>query len=441
MRDIALTLLVFGSLPFILRRPFIGVLVWSWLSYMNPHRLTWGFAFDMPFAQIVAITLLFSLLFSREKLKIPFNGTIVIWILFILWMLITSIFAIYPDYAMDQFIKVSKIQIVTFLTLMLMTTQQRIHQLIWVIAVSIGYFSGKGGLFTILTGGSSRVWGPPGGFIQENNSLAMATLMIIPLIIYLYQVHRKQKWIALGLATVGVLSLVSVLGSQSRGALVSIIAVSGFLWLKTKSKLLSGIVMVLLGLILVSFMPQSWHDRMDTISSYQEDASAMGRINAWTYSINVASARLTGAGFESWSVENFTRWAPNPADVHAAHSIYFGVLGDHGWPGLIMFLLILFFTWRTLSKTIRRTNSKPEYSHQNLLARMLQVSMIAYMSGGAFLSLSYFDLPWHVIAIALLLAQQLDSADDVHAHANRRAKPDGSRNDTLDNLRSPISKP
>jgi probable O-glycosylation ligase (exosortase A-associated) len=406
MRDIALTLLVFGSLPYILRRPYIGILVWSWLSYMNPHRLTWSFAYDMPFAQIVALTLLFSLLFTREKITIPINSTIVIWIIFIIWMLITTVFAIYPESAFEQYLKVFKIQVVTFVTLMLMTDQRRINQLIWTIAVSIGYFSAKGGLFTLTTGGSSRVYGPPGGFIQENNSLALATLMIIPLIIYLYRLHKGQNWIRLGLASAALLSVVSVLGSQSRGALLSIVAVAFFFWLKSSSKLLSGIVMVLMGLALFSFMPQSWHDRMGTIENYQEDSSAMGRINAWTYSINVANDRITGAGFEAWSPETFARWAPNPADVHAAHSIYFGVLADHGWPGLTLFLFILLLTWRTLSKIIRTTNRQPAYANQNFLAKMLQVSLVAYMSGGAFLSLSYFDLPWHIFAIAILLAQQ-----------------------------------
>lgn len=67
MRDIILTLIVFGSLPFILRNAYIGVLVWSWLSYMNPHRFTWGFAYNFPFAQIVALVLLVAVLFSKEK--------------------------------------------------------------------------------------------------------------------------------------------------------------------------------------------------------------------------------------------------------------------------------------------------------------------------------------------------------------------------------------
>ncbi len=58
MRDVLITLMVFATLPYIFRNPWYGVLVWSWLSYMNPHRLAYGFAYTMPFAQIVALVLL-----------------------------------------------------------------------------------------------------------------------------------------------------------------------------------------------------------------------------------------------------------------------------------------------------------------------------------------------------------------------------------------------
>tara|TARA_R110001592_G_scaffold246427_1_gene508244 strand:+ start:70194 stop:71495 length:1302 start_codon:yes stop_codon:yes gene_type:complete len=401
MRDIIITLLVLGTLPFILRNAYIGVLVWSWLSYMNPHRLAWGFAYSMPFAQIVAITLFASLLFSKDKKQIPMNGTVFIWILFILWMLVTTLSGFFPDAAMTMYTKIFKIQIVTFLTLMLITDQKRLDQLLWVIVGSIGFFSIKGGIFTLMTGGGFRVYGPPTSYISENNALAVATLMIIPLMLYLHRIST-QKWLRYGLIFGAIMSLVSVVGSQSRGGLLAILAVAVFFWLKTKTKVASGIAIILLGTLGFAFMPDSWHERMDTIQNYQEDESAMARINSWQYSINVASDRLTGAGLASWSSETFAIYAPDPNIVFAAHSIYFSILADHGWPGLVMFLLILWLTWRNLSKVIQRTQKEPS-SAQNFLARMLQVSLIAYMSGGAFLSIAYFDLPWHLVAIVVLL--------------------------------------
>lgn len=411
MRDILVTLLVFGSLPFILRRPYIGILVWSWLSYMNPHKLAFGFAFNMPFAQIVALTLFAAILFSKDKLSFPKSTVLFVWVLFIFWMVITTFFAIYPDSAMQQLEKVLKIQLITFLTLSLINDWKRLDQLIWVIVLSIGYFSVKGGLYTIRTGGSGRVWGPPGGFIQENNSLALATLMIIPLLVYLYHRHRSDKRLRIGLGVAIFLSTISVVGSQSRGAYLGIIAVAGFFWLKTKGKIVSGIAIIFVGVLLVMFMPESWHNRMGSIGNYQEDKSAMGRINAWQYAINVASDRVTGAGFESWSYDTFVIWAPRPEDVHVAHSIFFSVLADHGWLGLLLFLTVFALVWRSLSRVVRLTDHSEDLSDQNMLARMLQVSFVAYFAGGAFLSLSYFDLPWHLVAITLIISHKLKESD------------------------------
>ena len=74
MRDIALALFIFGTLPCILMRPYIGLLVWSWLGYMNPHRLCYGFAVSFPWVYLVAVVTAASLLFSKESKKIPWSA-------------------------------------------------------------------------------------------------------------------------------------------------------------------------------------------------------------------------------------------------------------------------------------------------------------------------------------------------------------------------------
>lgn len=168
--------------------------------------------------------------------------------------------------------------------------------------------------------------------------------------------------------------------------------------------------MVLLSIGVFAFMPASWHQRMDTIETYEEDASAMGRLNAWEYAFNAANDNLFGVGFDSWDPLTFFLYAPNPQDVHAAHSIYFSVLADHGWIGLLLFLLIYYLTWKKLKTIIKQTKEKPELNQINLLAKMIQVSFIAYLVGGAFLSLSYFDLPWHLVSFVVILERALKSA-------------------------------
>src|SRR5574337_1967719 len=156
MRDIAVTLAVFGSLPFILKRPWIGILVWTWLGFMNPHRMAWGFSTTMPFAYIVALTTFASMLYHRVQIRIPWERETVVLAMFVGWMVVTTINAIFPPLAWEQFEKVIKIQLMIFAAMMLITTQARLKYLVWVIAVSIGVYGLKGGIFTIMHGGRSE---------------------------------------------------------------------------------------------------------------------------------------------------------------------------------------------------------------------------------------------------------------------------------------------
>ncbi|MEM9253837.1 MAG: putative O-glycosylation ligase, exosortase A system-associated [Pseudomonadota bacterium] len=433
MRDIVVTLMVLGTLPFILRNAYFGVLVWSWLSYMNPHRLAWGFAYTMPFAQIVAITLLLALLMNREEKKLPANSLVIVWVAFLVWVTISTFLAIYPEHAFDQLDTVLKIQLITFVTMLLMKDFQRVNMLIWVIVGSIGFYSVKGGAFTLMTGGAFHVYGPDGTYIRENNTLAVAVLMIVPMMVYMYRFppHDLVKKI---MPYCIFLSLVSVVGSQSRGALLAIGAVAGFFWLQSKTKLITLVAMLILAGFGYIFMPQSWHDRMATITDYENDTSAMERLRAWEFSINAANDRLTGGGFNCWSLENYHKYAPGATKAFVAHSIYFGVLAESGWPGLFLFLTVLFLVWRQLGRVMTSTKDDPDKQDFNFLARMLRISMIAFMSGGAFLSLAYFDLAWHIMAITIAMTQltqdNAKTADEDSApkRSKRRASSMTSRN-------------
>jgi probable O-glycosylation ligase (exosortase A-associated) len=411
MRDIAITLLVFAGCLYTFKRAYVGVLLWSLLSYMNPHRLTYGFAYNMPFAQLTAICLFVSLFLTKERGKFPINSITIIWISFVIFMGITTLFAFFPEDANVQYIKVIKIQLIVFVTMILINDMNKLIHLLWVIVVSIGYYSAKGGLFTIATGGGFIVYGPDGSFIAGNNELAIAALMTIPLMAYLYKIS-VNKWVRRGLMVAMPLSLVAAIGTQSRGALLAFIAVMLFFWLKSDRKVILGVGITIISIMILALMPDTWYKRMDTIQTYEEDSSAMGRINAWEYAYNAANHNILGVGFDSWSPITFAMYAPNPRDVHAAHSIYFSVLADHGWIGLIMFLSIFYLSWRRLKSLIKTTSNQEDSYEINLLTRMLQVSLIAYFVGGAFLSLSYFDLPWHLLSFIQIISRIIDGKND-----------------------------
>lgn len=404
MRDIFVTAVIFGLLPFVFKRPWIGILLWSWLAYMNPHRQTWGFAYDFPFSMVVGVVTIAAFLFSKDKKEMLWARETVVLLIFVLWMLVTTIFAFYPDLAWVQWNKVWKIQLMIFLIVMMIKDRQQIHWMIWVIALSLGYYGVKGGIFTIVNGGEFRVQGPSGTFIGGNNEMALALIMTIPLIRYLH-LQETRKWVKLGLAGAMVLCGVAAIGSQSRGGLVAMLAMGLFLWLKSRQKLIIGLYMVIAVGIMAAVMPQAWYDRMGTIETYEQDQSAMGRINAWHTAFNVASANVTGGGFEMFRPPTFRQYAPDPWNVHDVHSIYFEVMGEHGFIGFGLFMLLAVFAWLRAQQIIRSCKNDPDKKWASDLAAMIQVSLIGYGAGGAFLGLAYFDLPYHLMIILLLTAK------------------------------------
>lgn len=421
MRDIAVSLVVFGLLPYILFRPHWGIYLSAWLGYMNPHRLCYGFALSLPFVQFAALATLLGLVFSREKKRMIWSGEVVLLIIFILWMGVTTLLAFFPDPALEQYIKVIKIQILTFLAIFLLTSRDKLHTFIWVIALSLGYYGLKGGIFTIIEGGQHRVWGPEGTFIGGNNELALALLMTIPLFRYL-QLQETRKWVQRGLLAAMLLTAFAAIGSQSRGAMLGM-AVMGFsFWLKSRYKLGSAILVIVGAVGILSVMPETWYARMDTVKTYEEDRSAMSRINAWRTAFNIGTDRVTGGGFETFQASVYAQYSPDPTMVFNAHSIYFQVLGEHGFIGLAMFLGLMAMTWFKCSSVIRRTKQDSELKWAQDLAAMLQVSLLGYASAGAFLGLAYFDYFYHLVAIAVVLAdlvtQRIASPDAVRADAS-----------------------
>ena len=424
MRDIVVTLIVFGSLPFIFKRPYIGVLMWVWISVMNPHSQGWGFATSFPFAAIIGGTTLVSLVLTRDKKDLPINAVTIVFLLFVGYMSITSLFAIHPDDVYTQWIKVYKIMAMTVVTLMLLKDRRQLELLIWVMVGSLGYYGVKGGLFTIRSGGGERVWGPDGTFIGGNNEIALALIMVIPMMYYLIQISQNRK-VRIALTASIFLCVLASLGSYSRGAFLAITAMAGFLWLKSNKKLPLGLLMVATIPFILAFMPAQWFNRIDTINTYEEDGSAMGRINAWKMAFNLAKDRPFGGGFEIYDAYVFGKYAPVPADIHAAHSIYFQVMGEHGFGGLFLYVLLGFLTWRTGAWIVKHAAKTPELVWAKNLATMLQVSLLGFFVGGAFLSLTYFDVPYYLMAIMVvtkvIVARELRAS--VPATVRRAALP------------------
>ncbi len=392
VRDIIISLGAFGSVPFILKDPYIGVLVWNLFAFLSPHRYTWAFARDFRFSLVIAITTLVSFLLYKGHKRIPWRGPIVLMVLLSCWMSITTLLALNPAGAFQEWQRFLKIILMIFVALALIDSRQKLDQLIWVICVSLGFFGFKGGLFTLAHGGIYSVGGPSGSFIEGNNEIAFALIMCLPLMQYL-QLNATKRYVKIGLSTVMLLSAVSIVGSYSRGAFLAGAAMVCVLWLRSRRRLGLFVVLILLIPAMLSFMPEKWHERMDTIQTYEEDASAMGRLDAWKYAIDRAYDNpLTGGGFETF--RNYIR------DVHSA---YFEILGEHGFVVLGLWLSLLFGTMIALQRLRKQALQVEGFSWIPHYAKAIQISLVGYAVGGVFLGTAYWDIFYHLVSLCVVM--------------------------------------
>jgi probable O-glycosylation ligase (exosortase A-associated) len=263
-----------------------------------------------------------------------------------------------------------------------------------------------------MKGGVHRVQGPAGSFIEGNNEIALALVMTLPLMRYL-QLQDARRLVKLALNVAIVLTVIAAVGSQSRGAFVALAVTGSYFWWKSRRKIATALLIGIAVAIVVNVMPEAWYERMRTIQTYETDGSARGRLDAWQTAWNLGKERLTGGGFETWTPRVFAVYGPGGRYARDVHSIYFEVLGEHGFIGLALFVSLIVLTWlkcRTVSKLVK---GRPDMMWARDLATMTQVTLVGYMSAGAFLGLAYFDYFYALVAIVVMLhhvvTQQLKS--------------------------------
>lgn len=401
IRDIVIALIILVAGLYALRRAWIGVLLWTWLSTMNPHRYAWGILSSLPIAAFAAGVTLLGLVSTKER-RSPFLGTpVVIFTLFITWMTLSWLMGhdVSEDYW--QWNKCIKVFLMIFVTLALIQTREHIMAFAWVLIGSLALLGAKGGFFTLSTLGNYRVWGPPGSFIEDNNEFALALIMTIPLIYFLQLQVTKKVW-RHALSIVILLCAVSAFGSYSRGALLAIIAMGGVFWWRSPKKGEVAVFILIIAVAMIPMLPEQWWARMNTISEYQADGSAMGRINAWGVAWEVALHHLFGGGMSYQHQDYFLLYGKYEVIVRAAHSIYFQILGNHGFIGLFLFLLLWITTYREAGWLMRNARGDSHTRWAAQLGAMAQVSLVGYAVGGAFLSLGYFDLPYNIMALVMM---------------------------------------
>jgi putative inorganic carbon (HCO3(-)) transporter len=419
MRGLALFLVFFGLLLLVFKRPFIGILMWFWISLMNPHRIVYGFASGLNYALLIAVVTLGSwLLLHPEEAKFPPRDRMTFLIVaLMIWISITSLTGMGPpDDITRLWGDTEKMLLMTLVAYTMANTRERFDQLVLICVLSIAYFGFAGGIFTILHGGAFRVYGPPGSMIADNNDLGVALTMSLPLLFYFHHRYTQPHFRWPLRALIG-LVVIGDLFTYSRGALLALAAMGSVLWWRTGNKIVTGTAIAIAIVGVLHFAPPEWLDRMQTIHTYEEDESAESRLWLWQISWIVASKHpIVGAGFHwSWN----WNWANREIQGNglrpmtkprAPHSIWFEVTSNHGFVGLGLFIGFLVVSAVNAQWLIRRTRGSPDLAWANNFGRMFQAGLVGFAVGGSFASLDMYD-GFYAMAILGAIARRLVAAE------------------------------
>jgi probable O-glycosylation ligase (exosortase A-associated) len=393
--------------PFI--NPFGGLLTYTWISIFNPHQYTFGFVRSLPVALMFALPTMIGLIFTKRKTLPPFTRETFLLALLWLWFGITTLnvhqsftFQHHWEDTLQQFEFVSKILLMSFVSLMLIIDAKRLHLWYLVTAGCFVFFAIKSAVFGIVTGGQYKIYGPPHSMLADNNDFGLAMNMALPMFLCLARTESSTalRWLFRVSIPMGMLAVVLTF---SRGDMLGMMFLL-FVWAaKSRYKVLGGIGLLVAVVIVFAVAPRSWIERMETIrTARQTDASAQSRIRAWTFALELARDHpITGGGFETFTNELYDRYGIH--DTHGPHSIYFQMLGEHGVPGLMIFLSLIFSCYWSCRGLIRRFRDHESSQYLVEYARMVQLSLATYLVSGAFLGRGYFDLFYQIVATVIIL--------------------------------------
>ena len=411
LRTIFLLSLLIPSLPVAFIRPFYGIVVWTIIAFLNPQDYTFQ-VFAFPWALAVAIpTIAGFIVFNRGWGRLLSKECLPVFSLWV-WFSLTTIVCLstplladdHGDDTIYRLTFVSKILLMIFVTIGVIDSFARLRTLLMVICGCFGFFVVKAFPFLVLgRADNAKIYGPPYSMISDNNDFGLALNMTLPIFFFLAQTEERPAvkrifWALFFMA------IPSILFTYSRGALIGLVVVLGLMALRLKQRLVILPVAVFGVFLTLAIAPAAWKDRMNlSRDGAVMDASAMSRVNAWTFSWNLAKDYpLTGGGFDTFSRDLFDRYAPNSNDIHGPHSIYFGVLAEHGFPGLLLYLMLVVSCFVNIRQVVKWGRYYGDEAAVNY-ANMFSFSLLAFLTSGLFLGRAYFDYFFTIVACIIVL--------------------------------------
>jgi Family of unknown function (DUF5935)/O-Antigen ligase len=388
-RDLFVAGLVVGLLPTCFRRPFIGLLLFSLLAYMRIQDLTWGFArFQRWSFYVAVITLAGFVLGSGPKRMLPdLRNYIMVGLMVFVGLSLVANGTYDARGDMARYVEYLKIVGVAIFTTAVVKNRDYLRVLVWIIALSFGFFGVKNGLLGILSGGNLKIIQGPGGMLADNNDFALALCMGLPLLFHLGLAERRPLMRRTLLAMVP-LTAITIMATHSRGAFLAMGCCMLVIVWRSKNRV-AGLA---------------------TIGEYQADSSAQGRLDAWRVAGNMITANpVFGVGFDkftrnyrAYDLKKGPRAGVPDTGIHVAHNSYLQIWAECGTPTMVMYLLLIALSFLDLWKVRRLARVRYHASWILSYTTMFEASMVAFVVGSFFLNRAQFDLFYHFVAVVMV---------------------------------------
>ncbi len=436
MRDLMFAMMMLVAIPLAIARPLNAYLFWAWTAVVVPTSYFYGFMAGARLNFFFAILTLLLISLGRVPWK-SYQANRVTWLYlaFLFHGTLVFLFA-YPGNHLNGLYYELLLKCLLFCLVMPFFVRERVHMhaLIIVIVLGFGLHGVLNGLKTIASLGGHNMLGPAGTMIADRNHISTALALALPLLYYLHQ-QSSSRLVRLGFLSGFIVVALAIGGGGSRGGFIALAVVAGWLAVASRKRWSALVLLGVMGLLYVNLAPEDWFSRLSTIETAGADESFMGRVIAWKISSAIAlNNPVFGGGFHAVQVQGIWdqfKGAPSllgflnlPVPdfaAKAAHSIYFEILGDMGFVGLFIFLGILFHAIGTrfvIKRQLRAMGKQWLWARD--MADMLMLAIIAYMVGGASVSLGYFEVIYIVVMLMEML--RLHVARAVAAEALQRTK-------------------
>jgi probable O-glycosylation ligase (exosortase A-associated) len=408
--------------------PFVATLGYVWVDTFQPQQIAYIILNQIPVAMILGLAAFGGYLLVDRRDPPPVTRETILQLTMAVWVTCTTLWAQVPDAAWAKWDWAFKTLVFAAFIPYSIRSRVQIEAFAQTYVFSLAANFIPFGLKTLISGGGYGVnLGLEGGNtgLSEGGLLSTVCLMAVPLAMHLAQ-HSQllPRWKILPLAywaTAG-LAIATAVGTFERSALLGLVVLGGYMWLRSKNKLLLGAAIAAVGAVIIYSTASSYANRMSTIGTYQSDASAYTRILVWKWTLNFIASHPFGGGFQTYLINSVELPATGGTPAHvefgrAFHSSYFEVLGEHGYVGMAIFLTIAISMFLRLNRIAKRARPHPELQWVVSMSNALQSGFAVFMSSGAFVGIAFQPIFWYFVAMGVSLHAYLYRVENMDAPA------------------------